>query len=180
MSELISGILTYSEIGKTTSIMPVNINDVIRQVLTNLSIPNNIEVVLETDFPIVYCGKMHMQQVFKELVGNAIKYKDKPKGYIRLKCIYKEDYWLFSISDNGRGIDPKYHDKIFKIFQTLVRRDEEESTGIGLSVVKRIVEKYNGKIWVESQPKIGTTFFFTLRKEKTEVNNEKLQTNSIS
>jgi signal transduction histidine kinase len=180
MSELISGILTYSDVGQSSVIMPVNINETIRQALGNLQIPENIEVALETDFPIVYCNKTHMLQVFTELLNNAIKYIDKPKGLIRLKCLNKSDYWIFSISDNGRGIDPKYFDRIFKIFQTLIRRDEEESTGIGLSVVKRIVEKYNGKIWVESQPAMGSTFFFTLRKDKMEVNNEKLQTNTIS
>jgi light-regulated signal transduction histidine kinase (bacteriophytochrome) len=180
LSDLISGILTYSELGRSTIFMPVNINDVIRQTIINMDIPGNIDIMLESDFPTVFCSKTHMSQVFTNLIHNAIKFMDKPKGYIKLKCIEDGDCWIFSVSDNGRGIDEKYYDKIFKIFQTIVRRDEEENTGIGLSVVKRIIEKYNGKIWVESQPKVGSTFFFTLRKEKMEVNNEKLQTNSIS
>ncbi len=180
MSELISGIMTYSELGHTTDIMPVSINDSLREIISNTEIPSNIVVVFETDFPTIICSKTHIQQIFQNLINNAIKYTDKPNGHIRLKCVDDGDYWQFSIADNGRGIDEKYFDKIFKIFQTLIRRDEEESTGIGLSVVKRIVEKYDGKIWVESQPTVGSTFHFTLRKEKTEVKHAKFQTNSIS
>jgi signal transduction histidine kinase len=180
MSELISGILTYSELGRANDIMPVSINDTLRQIIANTEIPHNIVIVFETDFPTLICSKTHIQQIFQNLINNAIKYMDKPNGYIRLKCVDEGNHWLFSICDNGRGIEEKYFDKIFKIFQTLVRRDEQESTGIGLSVVKRIIEKYDGKIWVESQPTNGSTFHFTLRKEKTEVHNAKLQTNSIS
>ncbi|OHB52962.1 MAG: hypothetical protein A2Y12_09880 [Planctomycetes bacterium GWF2_42_9] len=180
LNELVSGILNYSELGRSTVFMPVNINDVIRRTIISMQIPENIDIVLESDFPTILCGKNHINQVFHNLIHNAVKFMDKPKGCIRLKCVSQGDNWIFSVSDNGRGIEEKYYDKIFKIFQTLVRRDEEENTGIGLSVVKRIVEKYNGKIWVESQPKVGSTFFFTLRKEKLEVYNEKLQTNSIS
>ncbi|HBG27039.1 MAG: hypothetical protein A2Y10_04470 [Planctomycetes bacterium GWF2_41_51] len=180
MSELISGILTYSELGRDTEISPVSINAIVRETITNLEVPENIEIILESDFPTVLCGKTHMQQVFGHLLGNAIKYIDKPKGTVKVKCTEDGDYWVFSVSDNGCGIEEKYFERIFKIFQTLVRRDEEESTGIGLSVVKRIVEKYNGKIWVESKPGIGSTFFFTLRKEKKVVNNEKLQANFVS
>ena len=180
MSELISGILTYSELGHAKDILPVSINDMLRQIITNTEIPHNIVIVFETDFPTLVCSKTHMQQIFQNLINNAVRYMDKPNGYIRLKCIDDGDCWKFSVSDNGRGIEEKYFEKIFKIFQTLVRRDEEESTGIGLSVVKRIIEKYDGKIWVESQPTVGSTFHFTLRKEKTEVKHAKLQTNFIS
>lgn len=180
MSELISGILTYSELGHAKDIMPVNINDTLRQIIANTEIPPNIVIVFETDFPTLVCSKTHIQQIFQNLINNAIKFMDKPNGYIRLKCVDEDQYWKFSVADNGCGIEEKYFEKIFKIFQTLTRRDQQESTGIGLSVVKRIVEKYDGKIWVESRPKIGSTFYFTLRKEKTEVHNAKLQTNSVS
>lgn len=180
MSELIKGILTYSELGCDVEISPVNTNEIIRETILNMDIPANVEIILETDFPTVLCGRTHMQQVFGNLLSNAVKFMNKPKGVVKLKCEDDGDFWLFSISDNGCGIEEKYFDKIFKIFQTLVRRDQEESTGIGLSVVKRIIEKYNGKIWVESQPDIGSTFYFILRKEKTEAKNEKLQANIVS
>jgi len=180
MSELISGILTYSEIERETVLKPVNMNDIVREVIAGITVPDNIEIVQENDFPTILCAKTHIIQVFQNLLSNAIKFMDKPKGFVRLNCVEDDNFWIFSVSDNGCGIEPKYFDKIFQIFQTLVRRDEEESTGIGLSVVKRIVEKYNGKIWVESRPQIGSTFFFTIQKAKMEVSNEKFQTNTIS
>ncbi len=88
-------------------------------------------------------------------------------------------FWKFSVADNGPGIEEKYFEKIFQIFQTLSPRDEFESTGIGLSLVKKIVEMYDGKVWVESKPGKGSTFFFTLPKQETEVKNEELQANIV-
>ena len=89
---------------------------------------------------------------------------DKPKGYIGINCSEDKSFWRFSIRDNGSGIDEKYFDKIFQIFQTLKAKDEMENIGIGLSIVKKIIELYGGKIWVESEPGKGSMFFFTLKK----------------
>jgi signal transduction histidine kinase len=83
---------------------------------------------------------------------------------VEISCEDKGGQWEFSVADNGPGIDPRYHDKIFKIFQTLQARDKFESTGIGLSIIKKIVEQNNGRIWLESEIGKGTTFFFTLPK----------------
>jgi len=103
-----------------------------------------------------------MIQIFQNLLDNAIKYMDKPQGQIKVDCVKQERFWKFSVADNGCGIAEKYFDKIFKMFQTLNSRDEIESTGIGLSAVKKIVETLGGRIWVESQVGHGATFFFTL------------------
>jgi signal transduction histidine kinase len=119
-----------------------------------------------------------MVQVFQNLLGNAVKFMDKPKGYIRLGCVEENGFWKFSVADNGCGIKEKYFEKIFEIFHTLTRRDEIEGTGIGLTTVKKIIEKYDGKIWVESEPQKGSTFFFTLPKQEMETKNEKFQTNT--
>ena len=105
-------------------------------------------------------------QVFQNLLSNAIKYMDKPKGQIKIGCAEQNGFWKFSIEDNGPGIDQKHFEKIFQIFQTLSPRDQFESTGIGLTVVKKIILLYGGKIWVESKVGKGTTFFFTLPKQK--------------
>ena len=86
---------------------------------------------------------------------------DKTKGLIKVGCVEQGDFWKFYVNDNGPGIEQRYFDKIFRIFQTLPRQDEPETAGIGLAVVKKIVELYGGKIWVESQPGSGSTFFFT-------------------
>ena len=99
------------------------------------------------------------------MIGNAVKFMDKSQGTITIRCEDAGARWQFSVADNGPGIDPKYHDKIFQIFQTLKPRDEFESTGVGLSIVKKIVELYGGKIWVESEVAQGSTFWFTFPKQ---------------
>lgn len=106
-----------------------------------------------------------MEQVFQNLIGNAIKFMDKGEGMIKVGCADEGAYWKFSVSDNGPGIDKRYHDKIFQIFQTLTPRDEHESTGIGLTLVKKIIGLYGGSVWVESEEGTGSTFFFTLPKK---------------
>jgi signal transduction histidine kinase len=108
-----------------------------------------------------------IQQVFQNLLSNAIKYMDKSDGRIVVDWREDEQFWHFSVQDNGPGIDKKHFDKIFQIFQTLAPRDAYESTGIGLTLVKKIVETYGGKIWLDSELKKGTTFFFTLSKALT-------------
>ena len=94
----------------------------------------------------------------------------KPEGRIRIDCAEEAEFWKFSVADNGRGIEEKYFKKIFQIFQTLVKRDEVEATGIGLSIAKKIIETSGGTIWVESELGEGTTFFFTLPKKKMGAN----------
>ncbi|MEK6559248.1 MAG: ATP-binding protein, partial [Planctomycetota bacterium] len=98
----------------------------------------------------------------QNLISNAVKYMDKPEGEIKIECSKEGNYWKFAVADNGPGIEEKYFEKIFQIFQTLKPRDEVESTGIGLSIVKKIVEMYGGKVWVESKVDCGSTFYFTL------------------
>lgn len=103
-----------------------------------------------------------IQQVFQNLISNAIKYMDKPEGEIRVACVADGKHWIFSISDNGPGIDKQHFEKIFQLFQTLAPRDRVESTGVGLALVKKIVEMYGGRVWLESTAGQGSIFFFTL------------------
>ena len=105
-----------------------------------------------------------MGQVFQNLIGNAIKFMDKDEGVINVSCVDEGELWKFTVSDNGPGIDKRYHDKIFQIFQTLMARDEHESTGIGLTLVKKIITLYGGSIRVESEVGKGSAFIFTLPK----------------
>ncbi len=181
MSELINGILRYSEIGRLSNEKrQVDINQIIEEVISNIAPPENIEIKVENKLPSINSDKTSLIQLFQNLLSNAIKYMDKPQGLIKVGCIEEDDFWKFYVSDNGPGIDKKYHEKIYTIFQTLKRRDEVESTGIGLAMVKKIITLYNGKTWVESEVGHGSTFFFTLPKEKREVKkHEKLQTNIV-
>jgi signal transduction histidine kinase len=181
MSNQITSILYYSEIGQVEEKRErVDLNLIVREVISSIDVPKNIEVTIENELPTIICEKTRITQVFQNLLSNAVKYMDKPKGQIRIGCVEEDSFWRFSVADNGCGIEEKYFGKIFQLFQTLKRRDEVESTGIGLSLVKKIVEIYNGSVWVESQPDQGSTFFFTLPKQETEVKNEELQANIVS
>jgi signal transduction histidine kinase len=92
---------------------------------------------------------------------------DKPQGKVVVSCVEESGCWKFGVADNGPGIDEKYHGKIFEIFQTLSTKDQSETTGVGLSIVKKVVELYGGKVWVQSRRGRGTTFYFTLPKQST-------------
>ena len=105
-------------------------------------------------------------QVFQNLLGNAVKYADKPKVLITVRCSDEGRFWKVEVADNGPGIKQEYFEKIFRIFQTLAPRDRVESTGVGLTVVRKIVEMYGGRIWVESELGKGSSFFFTLLKNQ--------------
>ncbi|MHC4494847.1 MAG: sensor histidine kinase, partial [Planctomycetota bacterium] len=132
--------------------------------IADVAPPKNIDITVETDLPTIVCDETHIIQIFQNFLSNAIKYIDKPKGHIKVGCAEEDDFWKFSVSDNGPGIDGKYSEKIFQIFQTLAPRDGVESTGIGLSIVKKISELNGGRAWVESEVGEGSTFFFTLPK----------------
>jgi len=103
-----------------------------------------------------------LAQVFSNLIGNAIKFKSEQAPRIHLSAKKGKGHWVFSVSDNGIGIDPQYFERIFILFQRLHNRQDYGGTGIGLAVSKRIVERHGGRIWIESQSEKGSTFFFTL------------------
>jgi two-component system sensor kinase FixL len=168
MHDLIEGILQYSRAGRIREEkVEVNLNELVPGVIDMIAPPENVEIKIENELPTILCERIRIQQVFQNLLTNAIKFMDKPKGKIKVGCVEDNGYWRFSIADNGPGIEEKHFAKIFQIFQTLSPRDEFESTGIGLSVVKKIIEMYGGKVWVESKVGYGSTFFFTLPIEET-------------
>jgi two-component system, LuxR family, sensor kinase FixL len=147
----------------------VDLNQLVQEVIALLDPPERVEIVVKGPLPIVVCEKIRLGQVFRNLIDNAVKYMDKPSARIEIGCQEQQGFWRFSVSDNGPGIDGKYFEKIFQMFQTLAPRDERESTGIGLAIVKKIVELCGGAVWVESTLGEATTFFFTLpRRQITE------------
>jgi len=172
MHKLIEGVLQYSRIGRVREKPTLlDLNELLPEIIDLLAPPPNIHIVIKRPLPTVEAEPTRITQVFQNLLSNAIKYMDKPTGHIEIDCVDDGEFWRFSVADNGPGIDEKYHQKIFQIFQTLSARDEYESTGIGLTIIKKIVELYGGRIWVESKPGQGSTFFFTFPKAKKELTN---------
>jgi len=162
MHNLIEGILQYSRAGRIREeTVQVDLNALISNVVDGLAVPERIRVVVESELPVVTCERTRILQVFQNLVSNAVKYMDKPVGEIRIGCVEEDEFWRFHVADNGPGIEERHFARIFKLFQTLAPRDEFESTGVGLALVKKIVEMYGGRVWVESQVGSGSTFFFT-------------------
>ncbi len=163
MDGLIDGILTYSRVGRVKeSLVAVDLDRLVQEVIELLAPPSGISVTIDTSLPTVIAERTRMQQVFQNLLSNAIKYMDKPAGRIRVACSDEGTQWKFSVADNGPGIKQQHFGKIFQLFQTLAPRDRVESSGVGLALVKKIVEMYGGQVWVESIFGEGSTFFFTL------------------
>lgn len=162
MDTLINGILEYSTIGKNQiEVYDVDLNNLIDNILNIIEVPEHISIT-KTNLPTIQGDKYRLQQLFQNLIGNAIKYNDKTQGTINIFAEDQGNYWKFYIKDNGKGIKDNYFNKIFKTFEKL--ENNPGSSGIGLSIVKKIVDLYGGKIWLESQVNIGTTFYFTLNK----------------
>ncbi|MGF6267267.1 two-component system sensor kinase FixL [Paraburkholderia youngii] len=163
MSALIDGILQYSRVGRTTeTAVAVDLNTLVREVIDSLAPPENIRIAINNRLPIVIADRARIQQLFQNLLSNAIKYIDKPLGQISVDCLQQPEHWLFSVADNGPGIEQRHFERIFQLFQTLAARDQVESTGVGLALVRKILDRYGGQIWLESVVGAGTTFFFTL------------------
>lgn len=166
MNALINGILEYSRVGRIREKkVEVNLNDLVKEVIEMIVPPENITVTVENELPTIVCERTRIMEVFQNLLSNAIKFMDKPAGIIKIGSTVDEGYWKFSISDNGPGIEEEYFDKIFQMFQTLSPADEHESTGVGLTLVKKIITMYGGNIWIESEVGQGSTFFFTLPQD---------------
>jgi PAS domain S-box-containing protein len=166
MDGLIDGILEYSRIGRIVGKnVEINLNRLVKEVIDSIAPPDYIQILIESDLPVIVGDKTRITEVFQNLIENAFKFMDKPEGKISIDCADEGSCWAFRVVDNGPGIDPKYHEKIFQIFQTLEPRDVHESTGVGLALVKKIIEFYGGKIWVESTTGKGSTFSFRLPKK---------------
>ena len=161
MEALIDGILQYSRAGRTrVKPEPVDIGALVHDVIELISPPKRISINVQGGMPTIETERVPMQQVFINLIGNAIKHAGADDPRIDIGCAEKGTFLEFSVADNGRGIAPQYHERVFAIFQTLEARDRVEGTGIGLSVVKKIVEAQGGRVWIESDVGKGATFRF--------------------
>jgi signal transduction histidine kinase len=173
MDNLINATLQYSTIirNKQNECRP-DLNTLLRAVIAEIKPPPNIKISVNKDLPVVICEEEHIYQVFHQLLVNAVRFMDKADGRVTIDCADEDKFWRFSISDNGPGIEPQHFEKIFQLFQTLGNRDESENTGVGLALVKKIVELYGGRIWLISQPGQGATFNFTLPKQPFDANRQ--------
>lgn len=176
MHDLIDGVLKYSRLGRQTDEQTViELDKVVPDIVDLIAPPPHITVEIQRPLPIIMGESTRVQQVFQNLLSNAIKFMDKPQGVIRIGCTRDNGCWKFSVADNGPGIEERHFTKIFQIFQTLSARDSYESTGIGLTIVKKIVEMHGGKIWLESKVGVGTTFFFTFPARREDLAHEQAE-----
>lgn len=162
---LIGGILMYSRIGKEqVAKEKVDVSELIEEVQESIYLTNETEIRVQGSMPVLYTEKIPLMQVFSNLISNAVKYNDKKRGKVVVQCREREGKYQFTITDNGPGIAKAYHDKIFVIFQTLQERDRFESTGVGLAIVKKILDDHKETISVASEPGEGASFTFTWSK----------------
>jgi chemotaxis family two-component system sensor kinase Cph1 len=165
MQTLIDDVLAYSKVDlQGIEFTLTDVNLALEQALTNLQrrINQNEAVITREPLPTVMADGTQLMQLFQNLIGNAIKFRSQQPPRIHIGAERLEDAWLFSVTDNGIGIDPQFHDRIFVIFQRLHTRDEYPGTGMGLAICKKIVECHRGNIWVESELGKGATFYFTI------------------
>lgn len=165
MQTLISDLLLYSRVGtRGKPFAKTDCNDIINKVLKNLqiSIEDSDATINIKDLPTTVADETQLVQLFQNIIGNAIKFRNSKSPEISVASKRKNGQWQFSIKDNGIGIAPKYQNKIFTIFQRLENKENYPGTGIGLAVCKKIIERHRGKIWVKSEPGKGCAFYFTL------------------
>lgn len=171
MKSLIQDLLLYSRVGTNKEkFADVDCNEILDMVTSVLSFSireANAIVTVKKPLPVIRALPAQMQQVFQNLIGNAIKYRREVVPEVEVGCNDKGNDWEFYVKDNGIGIDSRFFDKIFVIFQRLHNKNEFSGTGIGLSICKKIVEKHNGKIYVESVTGKGSTFYFTIPKNQS-------------
>ena len=173
MENLIRDLLELSRIGRVVNPFErVAIADIIETAIEDLSLQikqKRVEVIVQENIPEVVCDKVRIQQVFTNLISNAVKYMgDTPEPKIEIGFKERDDFYQFYVKDNGIGIDPKYHQKIFELFHMLRELENVEGTGVGLTIVRRIIENHKGRVWVESEKGQGSTFYFTLPKTRGE------------
>ncbi|CAN5546641.1 hypothetical protein BH09GEM1_BH09GEM1_09380 [soil metagenome] len=162
MEALIDGILTYSRAGRHREpVEQVNTAALIAETIELLAPSEGVTIAVASHMPILLAERIPLQQIFMNLIGNAVKYGQRDGLEVTVRSEEEDDFIRFDVADNGPGIDPRYHDRIWQIFQTLAPRDEVEGTGIGLSVVRKLVETRGGRAWIESELGKGSTFSFT-------------------
>lgn len=165
MHDMIEGILLYSRVGRVKGPKEkIDVNRLVQDVIKLIAPPATIEIRVQEHLPMIHGEAIRLFQVFQNLLDNAIKHNDKTRGIVEITCRRQGEYWQYSVKDNGPGIPKQYQEKVFQLFQTLTPKDQSDSTGIGLSLIEKIIDQWGGKIWLESEPGKGCTFHFTVPK----------------
>jgi two-component system, chemotaxis family, sensor kinase Cph1 len=170
MKDLLDDLLEYSRIGsRGKPLQPTDCEKTLAATVKNLgaAISEAGAVITHDPLPVIYVDDTQLLRAFQNLIQNAVKFRRDEPPRVHVSAVKNKDEWIFSVKDNGIGIESQYLDRIFVIFQRLHLRSEYAGTGMGLAIVKRIVERRGGRIWVESEPGVGTTFYFAI-PEKTE------------
>jgi PAS domain S-box-containing protein len=165
MQSLINALLTYSRVGtQSKQFAEVDCNAVLARVLANIrvSVEESQAVITYSALPLIVADNQQMEQLFQNLICNAIKFRGNEPPRIAVHCERRENDWFFTVADNGIGFEQQYAERLFKIFQRLHSRKEYPGTGMGLAICKKILERHGGSIWVESLPGVGTTFYFKI------------------
>lgn len=163
MDSLIDGILRHATIDSLEEkIAKVDLNFLIREIEQTIYVPQNVKIVIKDELPVLYTGKYRIEQLFKNILTNAVNALEfEEEGFIVVAADENQDKWLFSIKDNGKGIPTHLQAGIFNMFKKL--ENNADATGIGLALVKKIINYYKGDIWLSSEEGIGTTFYFTIK-----------------
>ena len=163
MDALINGILNYSTIEQADfKQYEVDTKFLVKEIVESLVVPETIEIRIDENLPVICADKYRLQQLFQNLLHNAVKSIDEGPGLVEIRVKDQGELWQFEIRDNGRGISERHHSKIFKIFEKI--DNDQFSTGIGLSIAKKVVDHYGGSIQLQSKEGQGTSFYFTLPK----------------
>src|SRR6266850_2041916 len=169
MKQLIEDLLAYSRVGtRDKNFKPVDAESPLKRALINLraAIQDSGATVTQDRLPAVHCDEVQLAQLFQNLIGNALKFRRTDAApAVHVGAAEHGMEWEFTVRDNGIGIEPQYFERIFMVFQRLHNKGEYPGTGIGLAIVKKVVERHGGRIWVQSQPGAGTTFHFTMPKQ---------------
>ncbi len=168
MQEMIHALLTYARVDTRGSpFEPIEGQEILERVLMNLTvaIEESEAVVTHDDLPTVAVDATQFAQVFQNLISNALKFRGTEQPHVHISAVQEHDMWIFSVQDDGIGIDPEFHEEIFRVFRRLHTQQEYPGTGIGLATCKKIIERHGGRIWVESQNEQGATFYFTVPME---------------
>ncbi|MFN8397919.1 MAG: ATP-binding protein [Bacteroidia bacterium] len=169
MQQLIDDMLRYARTGRSGhELGPVDVSQIIDEIQGMIDLPEGFELRKQEGLPTIMGVRLEVLQMFQNLIVNAIKYRTSDEGWVSVRAESDGPFWRFIVCDNGIGIDPKFHDRVFEIFQRLGDSADIEGNGIGLAVVKKIVEAIGGNIQVESDGKSGTCFTFTWPKRPAE------------